>query len=69
MPLFLIFISQIGIDVIMVSVKVSRGIEPSISRIKVDSADTSQPPNGEICMDIYFKITQPGSNTVTPLYQ
>ncbi len=31
-----------------------------------------QPSNGEICMDkitLYFQITQPGSSTVTPLYQ
>jgi hypothetical protein len=83
MPLFLIYISQIGIetssfiysnfclgvawwcgrdvvwrlvlfwvciDVIVVRVKVSRGIEP-FSPMEIDSADTSQPPNWEICMD------------------
>jgi hypothetical protein len=36
--------------VIVVRVKVSRGIEP-FSPMEIDSADTSQPPNGEICMD------------------
>ncbi len=40
------------------TVKVSRGIVP-LSPTRIDSADTSQPPNGEICMD---------SSTVTPLY-
>jgi hypothetical protein len=39
-----------SIDVIVVRVKVSRGIEP-FSPMEIDSADTSQPPNGEICMD------------------
>jgi hypothetical protein len=38
------------IDVIVVRAKVSRGIEP-FSPMEIDSADTSQPPNGEICMD------------------
>jgi hypothetical protein len=41
------------IDVIVVRVKpvkVSRGIE-QFSPIGINSADTSQPPNGEICMD------------------
>jgi hypothetical protein len=80
MPLFLIFISEIGIemstflytvmligsclvvstssgleacllriciDVIVVRVKVSRGIEP-FSPMRIDSADTSLLPNGEI---------------------
>jgi hypothetical protein len=73
MPLFLIFISQIGIEmstfifsnfawglhggvdmkwsVIVVRVKVSRGIEPFFP-MEIDIADTSQPPNVEmICMD------------------
>jgi hypothetical protein len=36
--------------VIVVSVKVSRGIEP-FSPMEIDSTDTSQPSNGEICMD------------------
>jgi hypothetical protein len=36
--------------VIVVRVKVSRGIEP-FSPVGIDNADTSQPPNGEICMD------------------
>jgi hypothetical protein len=36
--------------VIVVRVKGSRGIE-SFSPMKIDSADTSQPPNGDICMD------------------
>ncbi len=35
---------------IVIGVKVSRGIEP-FSPMEIDSADTSQPPNGEICMD------------------
>ncbi len=34
----------------VIRVKVSRGIEP-FSPMEIDSADTSQPPNGEICMD------------------
>ncbi len=38
------------IDVIVIRVKVSRGIEP-FSPMGIDSADTRQPPNGEICMD------------------
>jgi hypothetical protein len=37
-------------DVIVVRVKVSRGIEP-FSPQEIGSADSSQPPNGEICMD------------------
>jgi hypothetical protein len=35
---------------IVVRVKVSRGIEP-FSPVGVDSADTNQPSNVEICMD------------------
>ncbi len=35
---------------IVVRVKVNRGFE-SLSPMGIDSADTSQPPNGEICMD------------------
>ncbi len=35
---------------IVVRVKVSRGFEP-YSPIGIDSADTNQPSNGEICMD------------------
>jgi hypothetical protein len=35
---------------IVVRVKVSRGIEP-FSPMGVESADTNQPSNGEICMD------------------
>ncbi len=39
----------------------------------IGSADTSQPPKGEICKDkshyLPSKVTQPGSCTVTPLYQ
>ncbi len=35
---------------IVVRVKVSRGIKP-FSPLEIDSADTSQLPNGEICMD------------------
>ncbi len=35
---------------IVVRVKVSRGIEP-FSPMGIYSADTSQLPNGEICMD------------------
>ncbi len=38
------------IDVIVVRVKVSSGIKPFFP-MKIDSADISQPPNGEICMD------------------
>ncbi len=37
------------IDVIVVRVKVSRGIV-SFYPMGIDSADTSQPPNEEICM-------------------
>jgi hypothetical protein len=37
--------------VIVVGVKVSRGIVP-FSPMGIDSADTNQPSNGEICMDI-----------------
>jgi hypothetical protein len=40
----------ICIDVIVVRVKVSRGNEP-FSPMEIDSADTSQPLNEEICMD------------------
>jgi hypothetical protein len=36
--------------VIVVRVKVSRGFEP-FSPMGIDSADTNQPSNGEICMD------------------
>ncbi len=35
---------------IVVRVKVSKGIEP-FSPMEIDSADTSLPSNGEICMD------------------
>jgi hypothetical protein len=35
-------------DMIVVRVKVSRGI---FSPKEIDSADSRQPPNGEICMD------------------
>ncbi len=35
---------------IVVRVKVSRGIVP-FSPLGIDSADTNQPLNGEICMD------------------
>ncbi len=38
------------IDVIVVRVKVSRVLEP-LSPMGIDSADTNQPSNGEICMD------------------
>ncbi len=38
------------IDVIVVRVKVSRRIV-SFSPMGIDSADTSQPPNEEICME------------------
>ncbi len=38
------------IDVIVVRVKVSSGIEP-FSSMGTDSADTNQQPNGRICMD------------------
>ena len=44
------FLFRSCIDVIVVRVKVSRGIEP-FSFIEIDNVDTSQPPNGEICMD------------------
>jgi hypothetical protein len=37
------------IGVILVKVKVSRGTVP-FSPMGIDSADTGQPPNGEICM-------------------
>jgi hypothetical protein len=36
--------------VVVVRVKVSRGIE-QFSSMGIDSVDTSQPPIGEICMD------------------
>ncbi len=35
---------------IVVRIKVSRGFVP-FSPMGIDSADTSQPPKGEICMD------------------
>jgi hypothetical protein len=38
------------LDVVVVRVKVSKGIEP-FSPMEIDSANTSQPPNGEIFMD------------------
>ncbi len=38
------------IDVIVVRVKVSRGFEP-FSPMEINRAETSLPPNGEICMD------------------
>ncbi len=38
------------IDVIVVRVKISRGIVP-FSPMGIDSADTNQPSNGENCMD------------------
>ncbi len=55
---------------IVVRVKVSRGFEP-YSPMGIDSADTNQPSNGDICMDKshLLPINQPGSSTVTPLYQ
>ncbi len=60
---------------IVVRNKVSRGIEP-FSPMGIDSAEseTSQSPNGEFCMDkssrlLSNTVTQPGSSTVTPLYQ
>ncbi len=58
------------IDVIVVRVKVSSGIEP-FSPMEIDSADTSQPPHGEICMDKSHLLpnNQADSSTVTPLYQ
>ncbi len=58
------------IDVLVVRVKVSRVIV-SFYPMGIDSADTSQTPNGENCMDKshFFQITQIGSSTVTPLYQ
>jgi hypothetical protein len=43
------FLVLICIDVIVVRVKVSRGFVPLPNGI--DSADTRQQPNGEICMD------------------
>jgi hypothetical protein len=49
------------IEVIGVRVKVSRGVVP-FSPMAIDSANTSQPPNGENWTNhIYCKITQPGS--------
>ncbi len=44
------------IDVIVVRVKVSIGIWPFFP-MGIESADTNQPPNGEICMD-KSQITQ-----------
>jgi hypothetical protein len=38
------------IDMIVVMVKVSRGIE-RFSSIGIESGDSSQPPNGATCMD------------------
>jgi hypothetical protein len=51
---------------IVVRVKVSRGIKP-FSPMEIDCADTM----GRFAWTnrIYFQITQPGSSTVTPLYQ
>jgi hypothetical protein len=38
--------------------------------IGMDSADTGQPPNGEIGTNhTYSQITQPGSNIIAPLYE
>jgi hypothetical protein len=50
--------------VIVVRVKVNRGFEP-LSPMGIDSADTSQPPNVQICIDKsqLLQITQPGSST------
>ncbi len=45
-----LFVCCSCIDVIVVRVKVSRGFEP-FSPMGIDSADTNQPSNGEICMD------------------
>ncbi len=44
------FLELYRIDVIVVNVKVSRGIGP-FSPMGIYSTDTNQPPNGEICMD------------------
>ncbi len=55
------------IDVIVVRVKVSRGIEP-FSPMGIESADTivSHPKMGRFVLTnhIYFRITQPGSISV-----
>jgi hypothetical protein len=59
------------IDMIVVRVKVSRGIV-SFSPKGIDSADTCQPPNGVTCMDIsHLLANNPARqySTVTPLYQ
>ncbi len=57
---------------IMVRVKVSRGIVP-FSPMGIDSADTNQPSNGEICMDKSHVVPNNPArrqySTVTPLYQ
>jgi hypothetical protein len=56
---------------IVVRVKVSRGIV-TFSLMGIDSADTNQPSNGEICMDkSHLLPNNPArqGGTVTPLYQ
>ncbi len=61
------------IDVIVVRIKASRGIEEPISRMGIDSPDTSQPPNGEICIDkfplLYFQITKLKAERVNPYFK
>jgi hypothetical protein len=56
-------------DVIVVRVKVSRGFAIPQWGSTVRSLDDS--PMGRFAWTnhIYFQITQPGSSTVTPLYQ
>jgi hypothetical protein len=44
------FLFWICMEVIMVRFKISRGNDP-LSPMEIDSADTIQQPNGEICMD------------------
>jgi hypothetical protein len=54
--------------VIVVRVKVSRGIVP-FSLMGIDSVDTNQPSNGEICMDKSHLLPNNPARTVTPLDQ
>ncbi len=59
------------IDVTVLGFKSVEELYPSPS-LGVDSADTSQLPKDKKLhgqFQKYFQITQPGSSTVTPLYQ
>jgi hypothetical protein len=54
--------------VIVLTVKVSRGFEP-FSPIEIESADTSQPSNEEICMGkSHFLPINPARGSIVPLH-